>query len=137
MIGSQTESSLSPITTDDDAGQRSETQSPELITLRDVGQLRQLEPEHQFPSRPRDSRHEMRVEDSFEMVEQPTSSSGSADEADYVQVYNEDVRYGAIPSETSFPSTSRAYEMESHPLESRVYHHGFYEQVDIKSEKFE
>ena len=88
MVGSQTESSMSPITTDDDGGQRSDggTQSPELITLRDVGQLRSIEPEQRV-ERKRDQRHGMHVTgDSFEMVEQPTSSSGSADEADYVQV---------------------------------------------------
>lgn len=91
MVGSQTESSMSPITTDDDGGQRSDggTHSPEFITLRDVGHLRNLSPIQRLPmSRTREHRTaQLQEQDSsFEMVEQPTSSSESADEADYVQV---------------------------------------------------
>ena len=89
MVGSQTESSMSPITTDDDGGHRSDgVASPELITLREVGHLRDLPPAPRttFAARAREPVTRPAQEESFEMVEQPTSSSGSADEADYVQV---------------------------------------------------
>ncbi|KAI6185046.1 hypothetical protein M3Y97_00662500 [Aphelenchoides bicaudatus] len=157
MVGSQTESSMSPITTDDDAGQRSDggAISPELITLREVGHLRDLPPTPRtFAQRAREpaTQHGPQQEDSFEIMEQPTSSSGSADEADYVQVYTEDSRYNIYPAEAGqlqlqpehfYPveaegaSTSRAQELAGEPLEqhSNVYHHGFYEQVPSTSQQ--